>query len=133
MPKKIGAGGKPQEYNPDGTYGTGKAIAKGKEQTRMQKLSKGIEREKQRRTKLGKTQDKHLDKWTEPPTLAEQMAKHLGVDESTATKLVSAVSKWSDGVSKEIRKAQYENNVNSKFYEYSNQLEAYIELAPKWS
>ena len=24
MPKKIGAGGKPQDYNPDGTYGTGK-------------------------------------------------------------------------------------------------------------
>lgn len=24
MPKKTGAGGKPQDYNPDGTYGTGK-------------------------------------------------------------------------------------------------------------
>ncbi len=26
MPEKIGAGGKPQKYNPDGTYGTGKAV-----------------------------------------------------------------------------------------------------------
>ena len=46
MPKKIGAGGKPQDYNPDGTYGAGKTGNSKKreknEHQRMLKLKKSF-------------------------------------------------------------------------------------------
>lgn len=77
-------------------------------------------------------QDKHLEKWTEPPPLTEQMAKYLNTDKYTATKITEAVIAWSDGTFSQIRKAQQENNTTSPFYQKAKYLEEYIELAPKW-
>lgn len=77
-------------------------------------------------------QHKHLDKWTEPPSFGEQMSNYLGIDKFTATKITDAIISWSDGVYKQIRKAQQENNVTNPFYQKAKYLEEYIELAPKW-
>ena len=100
MVKKNGGGNKPQEYNiKDGRYGKG-----------IHKKIKEIVKKRNR-----KKQDTHLEKWTEPPTFKEQMAEYLSVDIDTATKITTAISKWSDGVSKEIREAQYNSDIDSIF------------------
>jgi hypothetical protein len=77
-------------------------------------------------------QHKHLNKWTEPPPFGEQMSNYLGIDKFSATKITDAIISWSDGVYKQIRKAQQENNVTNPFYQKAKYLEEYIELAPKW-
>ena len=108
----------------------GKFTEKGKE-SRNARLHKALAKEKERR--ILKTQNKHLDKWTEPPTLVEQMQKHLGVDKAEAIEFTNALSKWADGVYYEIRKAQHEHNLSSEYYKLSQWLEKYIEKAPKWT
>lgn len=116
----------------------GKFIYKGREfysiklkPETKEKLKRYFEKVKAKRKP--KTQDEHLDKWTEPPALAEQMKGFLNVSEKEAKTLTVALSSWADGSYRKIREAQFKNNLSSKHFITAMLLESYIEKAPKWS
>ncbi len=96
-----------------------------------EKLKRYFEKTKAKR-KL-KTQDVHLDKWTEPPSFAEQMSNYLKIDSFSGKKMAEALVRWSDGASSKIREAQHNNNITSPYYIVADWLENYIDNAPKWS
>lgn len=141
MAQKLNSHGKLQEYNTkDGQYAKSeRAEWNSKQGFGKHKLTPEAKEtirkyvERIRNKKASKTQDKHLGKWTEPPSIVEQMKNYLGVSEAEAIELTDALTKWADRAYSEIRKAQTNNDTSSDHLKTAMLLEAYIQKAPKWT
>lgn len=141
MPQKINSHGKLQEYNTkDGQYTKtqradwNKKHGFGKHTITPEVKASIIKFVEHLRSKAkAKTQDTHLEKWTEPPSLVEQMKNYLGVSEAEAIELTDALSKWTDRAYSEIRKAQNNSDTSSEYFRTAMLLETYIQKAPKWT
>ena len=77
-------------------------------------------------------QTEHPDPWNPPPSLEKQLSKENGVDEMTAYRQVHAVADYSMTDYSDIRRAQYENDVDSDAYKKAEAIERFIEQSPVW-
>lgn len=81
----------------------------------------------------GKTQTEHMNKWSEPPSLASQLANSLGISENKAQSEVKSVQNYSGSDYGGIRDAQYNGYTTSPFYKQAMEIEDFIKQSPKWA
>ena len=77
-------------------------------------------------------QSNHPD-WTVPPDYSTHLQQEMGIDKATADRYVEALKAFTGPDYRDLRKAIYNNDTNSKYYENAVAVEDFIKNSPKWA
>lgn len=77
-------------------------------------------------------QSNHPD-WTVPPDYSTHLQQEMGIDKATADRYVEALKAFTSSDYRDLRKAIYNNDTNSKYYEKAVAVEDFIKNSPKWA
>lgn len=77
-------------------------------------------------------QSNHPD-WTVPPDYSTHLQQEMGIDKATADRYVEALKAFTGPDYRDLRKAIYNNDANSKYYEKAVAVEDFIKNSPKWA
>ena len=77
-------------------------------------------------------QSNHPD-WTVPPDYSTHLQQEMKIDKATADRYVDGLDAFLGDDSWDLRKAIYNNDTNSKYYEKAVAVEDFIKNSPKWA
>lgn len=77
-------------------------------------------------------QSNHPD-WTVPPDYSTHLQQEMGIDKATADRYVEGLKAFTGSDYWDLRKAIYNNDTNSKYYEKAVAVEDFIKNSPKWA
>ena len=77
-------------------------------------------------------QSNHPD-WTVPPDYSTHLQQEMGIDKATADRYVDGLDAFLGDDSWDMRKAIYNNDTKSEYYEKAVAVEDFIENSPKWA
>lgn len=71
--------------------------------------------------------------WTVPPDYSTHLQQEMGIDKATAERYVDGMNAFLGTDSWDLRKAIYNNDTKSEYYEKAVAVEDFIENSPKWA
>lgn len=71
--------------------------------------------------------------WTVPPDYSTHLQQEMGIDKATADRYVDGMESFLGTDSWDLRKAIYNNDTKSEYYEKAVAVEDFIENSPKWA
>ena len=77
-------------------------------------------------------QGNHPD-WTVPPDYSTHLQQEMGIDKATADRYVEALKAFTGSDYRDLRKAIYNNDTKSEYYEKAVAVEDFIKNSPKWA
>ena len=77
-------------------------------------------------------QSNHPD-WTVPPDYSTHLQQEMGIDKATADRYVEGLKAFTGSDYWDMRKAIYNNNFMSEYYEKAVAVEDFIKNSPKWA
>lgn len=71
--------------------------------------------------------------WTVPPDYSTHLQQEMGIDKATADRYVDALNAFTGPDYRDLRKAIYNNDTKSEYYEKAVAVEDFIKNSPKWA
>ena len=82
---------------------------------------------------IGAAYQSNHPEWTVPPDYSTHLQQEMGIDKATADRYLEGLEAFTGNDSWDLRKAIYNNDTKTEYYEKAVAVEDFIENSPKWA